>query len=478
MPENRYAILIANQDYPEDSGFAPLKCPLNDAQALRDVLNDPNHGDFAEVRILADMGRRDILVNLSEFLGRAKKDDLVFIYFSGHGKLSARGDLFLAAQNTRADNLLATGISARDVNELMHDSFVRKKALVLDCCYAGAFRNNFQNTRGGFQEKLDHFSRSSGTYVLMATDELSLAEEDPDTGYGVFTKHMVDGLRGAADANRDGIITLTELSNYVHARVVESHNQVPMEAGLDKRDEIAISKSGIEPDKELRARIKARLLDWAQADDIPSTVLTPALAILEKGLDLGARDQGFRAVLNKIIEEDLKPAHFVFQWSHKKLTDESAGFAERPDAQDPPPETKPAGGGEKPKPPRDRAKADALWEEQVLFGGQTTSRVAAAAPAQQQQLTLGISAVILLIILCAVIDLGAVIFVAAVLGMPDTMAWIAGVPAVLVGWLLGFLRHRKSFVPNVLARLLLGAGALASMGWALLLVAVSFGLIT
>ena len=40
-----------------------------------------------------------------------------------------------------------------------------------------------------------------------------------ELGHGVFTYYLVRGLRGAADLNRDGIVTLQELYEYVEQQV-------------------------------------------------------------------------------------------------------------------------------------------------------------------------------------------------------------------------------------------------------------------
>jgi len=57
-----------------------------------------------------------------------------------------------------------------------------------------------------------------GLYVFTSgqgrerTSEVSL-------GHGIFTYYLVNGLKGAADLNRDGIISLQELYEYVEQQV-------------------------------------------------------------------------------------------------------------------------------------------------------------------------------------------------------------------------------------------------------------------
>ena len=47
--------------------------------------------------------------------------------------------------------------------------------------------------------------------------EVSL--ESSDLGHGIFTYYLIRGLEGAADTNRDGIVSLQELYEYVEQQV-------------------------------------------------------------------------------------------------------------------------------------------------------------------------------------------------------------------------------------------------------------------
>ena len=45
--------------------------------------------------------------------------------------------------------------------------------------------------------------------------------ELPELGHGIFTYYLVEGLKGAADANHDGIVSLIELYAYVKDQVTK-----------------------------------------------------------------------------------------------------------------------------------------------------------------------------------------------------------------------------------------------------------------
>ena len=61
-----------------------------------------------------------------------------------------------------------------------------------------------------------------------------VSEEREDLGHGVFTYYLLEGLRGSADMDHDGIITVDEAYGYVSKKVPEvtGQNQHPIKKGL------------------------------------------------------------------------------------------------------------------------------------------------------------------------------------------------------------------------------------------------------
>jgi len=56
---------------------------------------------------------------------------------------------------------------------------------------------------------------SNGVLVLASSEGRELSQEDDASKNGVFTRAVVEGLSGKADANGDGVVTFQELSLYV-----------------------------------------------------------------------------------------------------------------------------------------------------------------------------------------------------------------------------------------------------------------------
>ncbi|MFG5380516.1 caspase domain-containing protein [Yoonia sp. R2-816] len=315
MQPKRHAILIANQDYGPDSGFSPLKCPLRDAEAMREVMSDPAYGGFDNVTVLPNRTRTEILMAFKDTLDQAGRDDLIFIYFSGHGQTDEEGVLYLAASDTTKSHLEATGIPSQTISNMIRRSRVSKKALVLDCCYAGAFTRSWKSGETIVADRMQKFARGSGTYVLMATGELSLAEEDPEHGLSILTRHLVDGLRGNADADRDGIVTIRELSGYIFQQVTRLHAQRPTEGGLDIQGDVAISRSGFGSDAERKEIIRKKLLEWVAVDGITPAMFAEASDVLSRDhANLTALDQMHRKALDRIATHEISLGQFHSEW--------------------------------------------------------------------------------------------------------------------------------------------------------------------
>jgi uncharacterized caspase-like protein len=50
--------------------------------------------------------------------------------------------------------------------------------------------------------------------------------ELPELGHGIFSYYLVNALKGAADLNRDGIVSLQEVYEYVEQQVTTKSRSV------------------------------------------------------------------------------------------------------------------------------------------------------------------------------------------------------------------------------------------------------------
>ena len=134
----RLALIIGSSEY-KDAKFSRLVAPTADICGLSKILQNPNVGNFNEVLVLENEPVVTVLRAIAYFYAQKKHDDLLLMYFSGHGLRDDRGDLYLACGDTEYDLLSVTAIPATFITHEMDGSNSRRQILILDCCHSGSF---------------------------------------------------------------------------------------------------------------------------------------------------------------------------------------------------------------------------------------------------------------------------------------------------------------------------------------------------
>src|ERR1051325_7735418 len=243
----KYALIIGNNKY-DDPKLAQLKTPEADSQALAKILDDQTIGSFDQVTPLINQTETRVRRAISEFLNNKKPDDLVLLYFSGHGVLDDRGRLYLALQDTQVDLLKATSIPSSFVADEMDSCRSKRQILILDCCHSGAFERGTKGDQKAITETTFEGS-GFGRVVLTASDSTQYALEGDQvikqTELSLFTHFLLEGLKtGEADTNNDGHISLDEWYDYTYAKVIsETPRQVPHKWSYNQQGDLIIAKN-------------------------------------------------------------------------------------------------------------------------------------------------------------------------------------------------------------------------------------------
>ncbi len=101
---------------------------------------NPEIGGFDDVDVLVNSSSFIVRRAISEFFSGKNRDDLLLLYFSGHGVLDDQGRLYMAVKDTERTLLRATSIPAYFITDEMNNSRSQRQVLILDCCHSGAFR--------------------------------------------------------------------------------------------------------------------------------------------------------------------------------------------------------------------------------------------------------------------------------------------------------------------------------------------------
>lgn len=245
----KIALIIANTEY-SDPRLARLTAPAADADGVAAVLGDADIGGF-HVRTLINKPQHEVQRAIVNLFAQKSRDDLLLLYFSGHGVRDDKGSLYLAATETEfGDYLEITSIPAAFITKYMDQSISRRQILILDCCYSGSFSRGMKSaaTPGTAVGTGPAFEGNGfGRVVLTATDAVQFAWEG-ETVIGsspssAFTHHFIEGLRtGWADTDRDGRITVDEIYDYIYANMAVDR-QTPGKWIYKQQGELLIARN-------------------------------------------------------------------------------------------------------------------------------------------------------------------------------------------------------------------------------------------
>lgn len=240
----KYALIIGNTEY-GDPGLAQLTTPGKDAEDFVRVLRDPKVCAFDDVSLLLNQPEHIVRARIDEFFDQKKPDDLLVLYFSGHGVRDELGALYLAVKNTNRFRLRSTAIKSDFIREAMDQSRSKRQVLVLDCCNSGAFAQGMKSATGVSIGTASAFEAGYGRIILTASDSTQFAWEGDkvigETDNSLFTHFLVEGLQGEADLDGDGQITVDELYDYAYEKVkLATPKQTPSKFSSKQQGEIIL----------------------------------------------------------------------------------------------------------------------------------------------------------------------------------------------------------------------------------------------
>jgi hypothetical protein len=240
----RWAVVIGVSDY-RDTQIPDLEYASVDAEAIYEFLTSPAAGSFEPENILLLTNEQATGAAMREalfvFLQQAAWDDLVLIYFAGHGAPdpSRPDNLYLLPYDADLNSMAATGFPMWDVKTALRRQIAAERVIVIaDACHSAGTQDGEIWGVDGANPIANGFSElftPSRRLTLTAADTNEFSFEDARwEGHGVFTHYLLQGLRGGADLNGDGIVTFTEAFDYVSRHVSEATNgrQNPQRAGL------------------------------------------------------------------------------------------------------------------------------------------------------------------------------------------------------------------------------------------------------
>ena len=115
-----------------------------------------------------DATRSSIKEGINTFLSDARIDDMVVLFFAGHGITDSRGRYYFLGHDGDMNNPSANGIKQSDFEDDLIASVQARKVLVmLDSCQSGGVTGRRGND--DITEVVDRLSKATGFTVISAT---------------------------------------------------------------------------------------------------------------------------------------------------------------------------------------------------------------------------------------------------------------------------------------------------------------------
>jgi Caspase domain len=258
----RFAVVVGVNKYQESDEIPILAGAENDAEELRRRLtNNNNNFEVLDGHFLLGehATRTAILKAISDILHNEIDTELVIFYFSGHGVLDEKQELYIAPYDMYPKDPFVSGIRMEDLKDFIDTSDNKANvAIILDCCYAGIVtkgtkgppNENEKHLVATLQNQVQKFGKKPSqddakprpAKIILASSEGDAVSREknncthtedigkPPHPHGAFSFHLLEGLAGAAAHPDTGIITFDSLRKYIEDKMTAEKKQKPMYA--------------------------------------------------------------------------------------------------------------------------------------------------------------------------------------------------------------------------------------------------------
>ena len=203
-------------------------------------------------------------------------EDVLLIYYVGHGMRVPNGQLALALRDTSSNRALLrhTAMAYKDVAEILRDCPAATKLVILDCCHAElGNRATYQ-----FQSADIDAEPVDGLYCIWASKEWEKAKSPLSGGLTYFTDAFI-GVVQAGIPGKPSQLTIYQVFTELRARLLRANLPEPAQSGIRDAHHwpFAINAAQPEthrhPDQEI-----ALLLEWKAAAEAREEALQAQVA--------------------------------------------------------------------------------------------------------------------------------------------------------------------------------------------------------
>ena len=249
-----YLVAIGVSDYQND--MYDLQYAAKDATDISTLFKDKSKQfeNVHSIKVLNKNATVENILKLKSELEKTKVDDVVLLFFAGHGVLDDEMNYYLATTEIDVDNMSGTALRYDYLEGLFDGIPARKKTIIIDACHSGEVDREEEFTETGLEVEDDvvfrdvnsasaafeasnakittqssfelmkmmfaDIRRGTGSTVISSAGGGEYAYETDQTKNGIFTYVILNGITSKkADLNKDGKIMISELRDYASSRV-------------------------------------------------------------------------------------------------------------------------------------------------------------------------------------------------------------------------------------------------------------------
>ena len=312
--DNAFALIVGIGAY-QDERIPKLKYTHADARAFYELLTDPQRSGFQKqnVRLLidAEATHTQIRKAVNKWLyNLVTPDSTVMIFFAGHGGQeqdkcddeAGKQAYYFLPWDADPEDLASTSLSQSDFEHLLRTLKAQRMIMFLDACHStGVAKPGGRDLAIVAAPQYERLAEGEGRVVIAAAKPEQRSWEDEKLKHGVFTYHLLEALRGKADANGDGYVSIQEVAAYLQRevpRTVKLLGKEPqdptmicesltrdiiltVDAARVKKRAQELSDAEQERLEDMQAR-RLRLVELRKSNALPSKEFTEAMLINEK----------------------------------------------------------------------------------------------------------------------------------------------------------------------------------------------------
>jgi hypothetical protein len=233
------AILIGTSTYQNTKDFLEVPAAANSLAGMWEALTNPDLCGWPESSVTAlqnPVGMREVVRTLRR-LARAT-EEVLLVYFVGHGVILPSGKLCLVLSDTDAEDPDISGLEFERVREALLNSPARLKIVVLDCCYSGRAIEALS------ADEIADTTDTRGVYTLTASDHAAHVpplSQQANTATS-FTAELLDLIRTGIPGGPEQL-TLGNLYPPLRRRLQMRGLPAPNQRGTDTADQFPFTRN-------------------------------------------------------------------------------------------------------------------------------------------------------------------------------------------------------------------------------------------